>query len=134
MSRSRERPAAGDKRKQPAEEVAPENRRATEPSGLIAASRAMTREEEGRQRRRRETIDSSEQRASGGDVAVDADVAIAIRQLPSHLQLMVTFLAEIVSPSEEGKLKEKRGKDAIEQATSMMMVVSIVSSFDKFFF
>ena len=50
-----------------------------------------------------------------------------------HLQPMVTLLVKMVSSSEEGKLREKRGKDALEQAVSMMMAVSIISSFDKFF-
>ena len=124
----------GDKRRRSTEKPASENRHAAEPSDLMAASQAVTREEEGRQRRRREAVDSSEQQVSKGDATADANVTSAIGQLLSHLQSMVTLLAKMVSPSKEGKLREKRGKDALEQATSLMMAISIISSFDKFFF
>ena len=80
----------------------------------MVASQVTTREEEGHQRRRREVVDCSEQRALEGAAAVDADVTTTIRQLPSYLQPMVMLMANMVSPSEEGKMREKRGKDALE--------------------
>ena len=40
---------------------------------------------------------------------------------------MVTLLAKMASPSENGKLKEKRGKDALNEASSMTVVVSILA-------
>ena len=46
----------------------------------------------------------------------------------------MALMAKMVSPSKEGKLREKRGKDAFEQAASMMMAVSIIPPFDIFFF
>ena len=79
------------------EEPTPKNRHAVEPFGVTAASWPTAREEEIRQRRRREVVDSSEQKAS--PATADADLASAIRQLPSHLQSMVTLLAKMVSPS-----------------------------------
>ena len=46
-SRPRERPTARDKQKQPIEDPAPKNPRAAEPSGFMAAPRAIARVEEG---------------------------------------------------------------------------------------
>ena len=46
---------------------------------------------------------------------------------------MVSLLAQIVSPSVEGKMTEKRGKAALEQVVSMMVSVSY-SSFKKTLF
>ena len=96
-----------------------------EPSGLMAASRFAAKKEESRQPRQRKVIDSSEQWAS--PTTADADVGSPIRRLPSHLQSLVISLAKMASPSEEGKLKEKRRKDAFKQATSMMVVISVVA-------
>ena len=50
----------------------------------------------------------------------------AIRKLPPYLQSVVTLMANMVSPNEKSRIREKRGKEALEQATSMMMVVSII--------
>ena len=66
----------------------------------------------------------------GSSTAVESDLTSIIGQLPSHLQLMVTLLARTVSPSVEGKMMEKRGKDALEQVASMMVAVRY-SSFEK---
>ena len=74
----------GDKRKRPMKELTPENRHATEPSGLMAASWGATKEEEGHQHKRRESIDSFKQQASEGGVAADADVTTAIGHLSSY--------------------------------------------------
>ena len=48
-----------------------------------------------------------------------------IRQLPLYLELVVTLMANMVPPSEENKMRDKRGKEALAQATNMIMVVSI---------
>ena len=40
---------------------------------------------------------------------------------------MVMLMAHMVSASKEGKMREKRGKNALKQAASMMMVVSTTS-------
>ena len=37
---------------------------------------------------------------------------------------MVKLLAKMVSPSIEGRMMEKRGKDALEQAASVIVAVS----------
>ena len=78
----------------------------------MAASRSAARVEENRQRRRREVDHPSEQR--GSSIAADADLTSIIRQLPSHLQSVVTLLAQTVSPSVEGKMMEKREKETLK--------------------
>ena len=84
----------------------------------MVASQSAAREEESHQHRRRESVNSSKQRES--PTTTDADLASAIEQLPSHIQPMVTLLAKMVSPSIKGRMMEKRGKDALEQAANMM--------------
>ena len=125
---------AGDKRKRSVKEVAPENTRTIEPSGFMATSQVATRDEEGCQRRRREVVASSMRQDSEGGATTDADVSVAIRQLPSYLQPVVTLSATMDPPHEESKMREKRGKDTLEQAASVMITVSITSPLDKFFF
>ena len=50
-----------------------------------------------------------------------------IRQLPPYLQPMVTLMANMVPPSEEDKLRNKRRKEVLTQSTNMIMVVSFIS-------
>ena len=80
----------------------------------MVTSWSTTKEEESHRCKRREVVDSSEQRVSGKGIAADANMASTIGQLPSHLQPMVTLLAKMTFPSKEGKLREKRGKNALE--------------------
>ena len=56
-----------------------------------------------------------------------------IWQLPPYLQLVVTIMANMVPPSKEDKMRDKRGKEAFAQSTSMIMVVSIISFYNKIF-
>ena len=104
------------------EELASENRRATKSAGLPATSRPSPQDEEGRQKRRRETDRPSGQR--GASTTAETDLASTIERLPPHLRSMVSLLARTVTPSMEGKMMEKRGKAALHQAASMMVAVS----------
>ena len=88
----------------------------------MAASRSAAREEEGRQRRRRETDHPSGQRRAS--MGVETDLASTIEQLLSHLRAMVSLLARTVTPSVEGRMMEKKGKATLEQVASMMVAVS----------
>ena len=74
-----------------------------------------------------EVITTSEKPDSEGGPAVDLDIMATIRQLPPYLQLVVTLMANMVPPNEESRMREKRGNEALEQATNMIMVVSIIS-------
>ena len=104
------------------EELAYENRWAAELASLLAASHPSPREEEGHQRRRRETDRPSGQR--GASTATGIDLASTIERLPPHLRSMVSLLAQTVTPSVEGKMMEKRGRAALDQVASMMVAVS----------
>ena len=80
------------------------------------------RGEENRQRRRRETDHPSGQR--GASPTAEANLASTIKQLLSHLRLMVSLLARTVSPSVEERMTEKSGKSALEQTANMMVAVN----------
>ena len=49
-----------------------------------------------------------------------------IRQLPPHLQLVVTLMVNMVPPSEVDRLQEKRGNDALSHSTNMILAVSLI--------
>ena len=55
----------------------------------------------------------------------DAGIAEAVKRLPGYLQLIVTFMATMVPPSEESKMWEKRGWETLAQATNIMLMVSV---------
>ena len=80
------------------------------------------REKEGCQRRRRETDRPSGQR--GASTATETDLASTIEQLLPHLRLMISLLVWTVTSSMEGKMMEKRGMAALDQAASMIVAVS----------
>ena len=39
---------------------------------------------------------------------------------------MMTLMANMLSPNEESRMREKRGKEELTQAINMIMVVSII--------
>ena len=61
-----------------------------------------------------------------GGYTLDPSMMSTIKQLPSHLQLVVTLIAIMVSQGKEDRLQEKRGLDVLSQATSMILVVSVI--------
>ena len=61
----------------------------------------------------------------------DANIAEAIKLLPGHLQPVVTLMATLVPSSKESKMQEKRGWEALAQATSMSLMVSTPFEFSK---
>ena len=104
------------------EEPTSENRQVAESANLPTASRPYPREEEGCQRRRRETDRPSGQ--LGASTATETDLASTIERLLPHLCSMVSLLAQTVTLSVEGKMIEKTGRAALDQAASMMVAVS----------
>ena len=54
----------------------------------------------------------------------DANIVEAIKKLPGYLQPVVILMATMVPLSEESKIWEKRGREALAQATSMMLMVN----------
>ena len=61
---------------------------------------------------------------------LDVDIVEAVKSLPGYLQPVVTIMAIMVPSSEESKMWDKRGREALAQATSMMLMVSTPSTFE----
>ena len=55
----------------------------------------------------------------------DLELSEVIKQLPGYLQHVVTLMVKMVPPSEESKLREKRGHEALNQGTNMVLMVSV---------
>ena len=43
----------------------------------------------------------------------DPELSEVVKKLPGYLQPVVTFMATMVPPTEESKLREKRGREAL---------------------
>ena len=56
---------------------------------------------------------------------LDPKIAETIKRLPGYLQPMVILIVTMVPPSEESNMREKRGREALAQAMSMMLMVSV---------
>ena len=56
---------------------------------------------------------------------LDPELAEVLKQLPRYLQLVVTLMATMVPSTEESKLWEKRGREVLNQGTSMVLLVSV---------
>ena len=57
----------------------------------------------------------------------DLELLEVVKKLPGYLQPVVTLMATMVPPTEESKPREKRGRDALNQGTSMVLMVSTIS-------
>ena len=115
-----------EKRKQAAE-FEPTNPIPINSESLIAASRGMARQAQAEQvvLERRTKIVASQLGVQEG-YTLDPEVAKVIKRLLEYLQLMVTLMTTIVPPTEESRLWEKMGQEALAQATSMVLMVSIL--------
>ena len=56
---------------------------------------------------------------------LDPELSEVVKQLPEYLQPVVRLIATMVPLTEESKLQEKRGREALNQGTSMVLQVSI---------
>ena len=54
----------------------------------------------------------------------DLKFSEVVKKLPGYLQPVVTLMATMVPPTEESKLREKRGREALNQGTNMVLMVS----------
>ena len=54
----------------------------------------------------------------------DPELAEVIKRLPRYLQPVVTLMAMMIPPTEESRLREKKGWEALNQVTSMVLIVS----------
>ena len=53
----------------------------------------------------------------------DLKLAEVVKKLYGYLQPVVTLMATMVPPTEESKLLEKKGREALNQGTSMVLMV-----------
>ena len=54
----------------------------------------------------------------------DPEFVEVVKRLPRYLQQVVTLMGMMVPLTEESKMREKRGREALAQATSMVLMVS----------
>ena len=59
---------------------------------------------------------------------LDADIAEAIKRVLGYLQPIVILMAIVVPSSEESRMLEKWGWEALAQATSMVLMVISLST------
>ena len=52
------------------------------------------------------------------------ELAKVVKRLRGYLQPVVTLMATMVPPTKESKMREKRGWEALNQAASMVLMVS----------
>ena len=57
----------------------------------------------------------------------DVGIAEVVKSLPGYLQPVVSLMATMVPSSDENKMRDKKGWEALTQATSMMLMVSTPS-------
>ena len=57
----------------------------------------------------------------------DPEVTEVVKRLPGYLQPVVTLMAMMVLPTEASRLRKKKGQEALAQATSMVLMVSILT-------
>ena len=54
----------------------------------------------------------------------DPELTEVVKRLPGYLQPVVTLMATMVPLIEESKMREKKGQETLNQATSMVLMVS----------
>ena len=119
--------ATGEKRKWYVLDFDLENPHPVDPSSFMGASREAARlEQANRPRREIEVAIPLDRTSQEGGYNSDPTLVAAIKQLPSHLQLVVTLMANMVTLDKEEKLLEKWGWGALSQVTNMMLAVSII--------
>ena len=56
---------------------------------------------------------------------LDPELTKVVKKLLEYLQPVVALMATLVPPTEESRLQEKRGREALNQASSMVLTISI---------
>ena len=113
-----------DKRKRTVE-FDPTNPLVVNPVSVMAATRGVAREALAEQvgLLRRIEIEASQPDVLE-EYTPDPELAKVVKRIPEYLQPMVTLMATLVPPTEESRLREKRGREALNQAASMVLTVS----------
>ena len=55
----------------------------------------------------------------------DPEIVEVMKRLPRYFQPVVTLMATMVPRYEESRLQENRGREALDQGTNMVLLVSI---------
>ena len=95
------------------------------PESVMAATRGAAREALAEQvgLLRRTKIAASQPDVLEG-YTPDPELAEVIKKLPGYLQPVVTLMATLVPPTKESRMRDKRGREALNQAASMVLTVS----------
>ena len=59
---------------------------------------------------------------------LDPELAEVVKRLPGYLQPMVTLMATMVPSIEESRLRDKKGREALDQGVNMVLLVSALFS------
>ena len=94
-------------------------------------AREVAREAQGKQvvLERMTEIAATQPSVEEGYIA-NPEITEAIKRLPGYLHLVVTLMAMIVPSSEESKIRKKKGREELAQATNMVLIVSILVHLD----
>ena len=55
----------------------------------------------------------------------DLELSEVIKQLPGYLRPVMTLMAMMFPPTKESKLRKKRGREVLNQGTSMVLMVNV---------
>ena len=58
----------------------------------------------------------------------DPELTEVVKRLSGYLQLVVTLMAMMVPPTEESRLREKKGREELDQGVNMVILVSALFS------
>ena len=119
-------PSNSPKKKRRAVEIDLANPLAVSPESIIVATKGVAREALAEQvgLLRRTEIMAPQPGVLEG-YTLDPERSEVVKQLPEYLQPVVTLMATMVPLTEESELREKRGWDALNQGTSMVLMVSV---------
>ena len=108
------RPSNHPEKRRRAAEVDLANPPAVNPESIMVATRVAAREALAEQvgLYRRTEIMASQPGVPKG-YTLDPELSKVVKQLPGYLQPVVTLMAMMVPPTEESKLLEKRGREAL---------------------
>ena len=110
----------------------PTNPPVVNPESPMVASKAVGREAQGEYVPLERFIEIATTQPSVMEgYAPYANIVEVVKLLPRHLQLVVTLMATMVPPFEESRMQEKKGREALAQATSMSLMVSTPFKFSK---
>ena len=118
-------PSHGHDKRKRAAEFDPTNPPAVNPERIMATTKGVAREAQAKHvgLEKRMKIAASQLCVLEG-YTPDPEFMEVIKRLPEYLQLVVTLMGTMVPSTEESKMRQKKGREALSQATSMVLMVS----------